>query len=235
METSLHRDLKALYAGEGAQTEVRLGGYRIDAVVGEQLIEIQHSALGAIRDKIRKLLTGHDVLVVKPIVVEKTLVKLDRKDGIVVERRRSPRRGKLLDVFDDLVHFSNVFPHPRLELEVVLLDSEDWRYPGHGRRRRRRAGDHVSFDERLVEVREVHRFRTAADLQQAFCHDCELPQQFHTGHLAEAWGVRRFIAQRAAYCLRKTGAIQAVGKQGNAWLYQLAAAPAARKRRRRAA
>ena len=52
METSLHRDLKKLYAGDDSQTEVVLGGYRIDAVSGGRLIEIQHGSLSAIRDKI---------------------------------------------------------------------------------------------------------------------------------------------------------------------------------------
>ena len=35
METSLHRELKSLYAGDDAQTEVVLDSYRIDAVVGD--------------------------------------------------------------------------------------------------------------------------------------------------------------------------------------------------------
>ncbi|HEX5102455.1 MAG TPA: hypothetical protein VFV87_01505, partial [Pirellulaceae bacterium] len=60
METTLHRQLKALYAGPEARTEERLEGYRIDAVRsipggglrGRQLVEIQHGSLAAIRDKI---------------------------------------------------------------------------------------------------------------------------------------------------------------------------------------
>ena len=32
METSLHRELKLLYAGRKAQYEVSLAGYRIDAI-----------------------------------------------------------------------------------------------------------------------------------------------------------------------------------------------------------
>ena len=42
----------------------------------------------------------------------------------------------MLDLFEELVHFTRVFPHPRLTLEVVLVEIEEWRYPGHGRRRR---------------------------------------------------------------------------------------------------
>ncbi len=54
METSLHQQLKALYAGDHGQTEVKLGKYRIDAVVAGELVEVQHGGLGAIRDKIRR-------------------------------------------------------------------------------------------------------------------------------------------------------------------------------------
>src|SRR6185312_1868014 len=68
METMLHRQLKALYAGKAARMEERVAGYRIDAVRGEQLIEIQHGGLAAIRTKIGRLLQEHSVLVVKPLV-----------------------------------------------------------------------------------------------------------------------------------------------------------------------
>src|SRR5205823_9869721 len=92
----------------------------------------------AIRDKIAVLLKKHDVLVVKPIVVRKHLVKLRREGGRIVSRRRSPKQRTLLDLFEELVHFTRVFPHRRLTLEVPLVEIEEWRYPGHGRRRRYR-------------------------------------------------------------------------------------------------
>ena len=38
--------------------------------------------------------------------------------------------------------------------------------------------------------------------------------------MAESLGVRRETAQRIAYVMRQTGAIQQVGKQGNAILYE---------------
>ncbi len=113
METSLHRDLKTLYAPGPAQFEVSLGGYRIDVVDRDRLIEIQHGSLAAIRDKVRDLLCDHQVLVVKPIVAGKLLVKRQSKGGAVASRRRSPLRGGLLDLFDELIHFTRVFPHPR--------------------------------------------------------------------------------------------------------------------------
>jgi hypothetical protein len=220
METSLHRDLKRLYAGDDARLEVRVGRYRIDAVCGQRLVEIQHGSLAAIRDKIRRLLVEHEVTVVKPIVARKLIVRRDAKGGEVVSRRSSPKRGGLLDVFHELVHFTRAFPHPRLALEVPLIEIEEWRYPGHGRRRRWRSGDCVVEDQKLITVRETHRLATAADLVRLI--SCPLPPTFHTGHLAEGLGVPRWIAQRIAYCLRQMGAVGEVGKAGNARLYQLA-------------
>jgi hypothetical protein len=218
MESSLHRQLKALYAPSREAQEVVCDGRRIDAVRDDELIEIQHGSLAAIRDKIRQLLARHPVRVVKPIVAVKHLVKLDERHGQVVGRRRSPKRGNVLDVFDELVYFTSVYPHQRLTLEVVLVDVEEWRYPGRGRRRRRRQGQYVVQDQLLLEVRAARQFRTAADLARLL--PPRLPRKFHTGHLAERLGIPRRSAQRIVYCLRETGALAMVGKLGNAVLYQ---------------
>jgi hypothetical protein len=218
METSLHRQLKARYADSPEDQEVVLDGYRIDAISDGELIEIQHGSLAAIRDKIAKLLKKHRVTVVKPIIARKQLIKLARLGGKVIESRLSPKRGQLLDVFDELVYFTRVFPHKRLTLEVVLVEVEELRYPGHGRRRRRRPRDFQVEDQRLLSVAGVHRFRTLADLRKILPR--QLSGTFHTGHLAECLEVKRWTAQRIAYCLREMGAIKKVGKQGNALLYR---------------
>jgi hypothetical protein len=218
METTLHRQLKESYLTDGAVVEQRVGRFRIDVARPGELVEIQLASLASIRDKIAALVQQHRVLLVKPIIARKVLVKLGRAGGRVVERRLSPKRGQLLDVFEELVHFTRVFPHRRLVLEVPLIEIEEWRYPGHGRRRWRRPGDHQVEDQRLVQVLEVHRYRSASDLCRFLPR--RLPRPFHTGQLAEQLGVQRWIAQRVAYCLREMGAIQPVGKDRGSWLYQ---------------
>lgn len=218
METSLHRDLKALYAGETDRREVRWGEFRIDVVRADELVEIQHGSLSAIRGKVARLLERHRVRVVKPIVIEKRLIKCRRRGAEVVDERRSPKRGSIWELFHELVYFVRVFPHPRLTLEVPLVEVEEWRYPGHGRRRRWRRDDFQVEDRKLLSVREVHRFHTPADL--AALAPAALPSPFHTGDLAAAIDVDRWFAQRIAYCLLHTGAAQLVGKRGNARLLQ---------------
>jgi hypothetical protein len=201
--------------------EERIAGYRIDAVRDDQLVEIQHGGLAAIRIKIARLLEKHDVLVVKPLVVRKQLVRLSKRGGKELVRRLSPKQGGLLDLFHELVYFTRVFPHPRLTLHAPLIEVEERRYPGHGRRRRWRRDDHVVEDQRLVAVVGVHQFQAATDLLTILPSD--LAQPFHSGHLADALGIRRWVAQRIVYCLRKCGAAEICGKSGNTVLYQRAA------------
>lgn len=222
METTLHRQLKSLYAGQEAVTEARLEGfaYRIDAVRGAELVEIQHGSLAAIRTKIADLLKSHQVLVVKPLVVRKELVSLSRRGGKQLSRRASPKRGTRLDLFHELVYFTRVFPHPNLTLETPLVEIEERRYPGHGKRRRWRAKDFVVEDQRLLSVTAVERFRSADDLWRLV--PAGLSEPFHTADLAAALKIPRWTAQRVAYCLRHTGAADVAGKRGNAWLYRRA-------------
>ena len=113
-----------------------------------------------------------------------------------------------------------MFPHVNLTLEVPLVEVEERRFPGHGRKRWRRVNDQQVEDVRLVDVGDVYRFSTGSDLLQLL--PSTLPQPFHTGHLAAQLNVHRSVAQRIAYCMRQTGAVTEVGKQGNTRLYQLA-------------
>ncbi|MBL9122426.1 MAG: hypothetical protein JNG90_02260 [Planctomycetaceae bacterium] len=231
METSLHRALKLRYALAPERCEQKLGRYRIDAIGADgRLIEIQHGSLGAIRRKIRDLLHAHDVLVVKPIVVGKQLVRRAHQDGPVIGRRRSPKQGSLIELFHELVYFVDVFPHERLTLEVLFVDIEEWRYPGHGRRRRWRANDHVVEDQHLVGVRETLRLATRADLRALLPPD--LPKPFHSGHVAQGLDMPRWVAQRVVYCLRRMEIAREVGKTGNTRLYEWTAASRARRKRR---
>lgn len=220
MESSLHRDLKRHYCGETGQIEVALSGYRIDVVRNGVLIEIQHASLGSIRSKILQLLKEHSVHVVKPIIARKRLVKLARRNGRVCDTRMSPQRKTLLDLFGELVYFTQVFPHPRLVLEAVLVEVEEVRYPRRGATRRGRRDFRVQ-DVKLLSFRQSLSLRTNQDLLHLLPPN--LAEPFDTHQLATALGIPRWQSQQIAYCCRHCGALEQVGKKGNSHLYRRAA------------
>lgn len=226
METSLHRQLKSLYAPEAERQELRLDEYRIDAVVAGELIEIQQGSLAAIRGKVKRLLERHRVRVVKPLAARTLLIRRDRRKGTDISRRWSPRHDSFATLFLDLVHFVDVFPHPRLTLEVVLVEQEEDRVPV--RRRWFRAKDYRTTDRRLIAIEDRRVLRTAGDLLGLV--DCDWRRigcggrggnVFTTEDIATACGIPRWLAQKLAYCLRKTGVFVPVGKRRHSWLYRL--------------
>lgn len=229
MEFSLHRQLKEAYSSSRSKMEVDVDGYRIDVVKGKTLIEIQASSLVSIRDKIQKLVEQYQVLVVKPIVQRKWIIRLDKKGGEVLSRRLSPKKGNALTAFEELVYLTRLFPHPRLTLELPLVSVEEYRFPGHGRRRWRRENDFVIDDIQLVERGESFRIKQPHHLL-SLLPSRKFPKEFTTQHLAKSASIHRSDAQRIAYTLRETGAIEACGKEGNAILYRIAKPSRAEKK-----
>jgi hypothetical protein len=95
-------------------------------------------------------------------------------------------------------------------------------------RRRRFGRDYKVEDRRLINVVSTHSLRTLKDLRALL--PSTLPTTFTTEELAREAKIPRWLAQKMAYCLRKTGAITVLGKQGRSMLYGQA-----RKRTRKAA
>lgn len=229
MATLLHQQLKEHYVSDPDRHEVVVGGFRIDAVDRKgRLIEIQCASLSAIRNKIRTLVDDHHVVVVKPLAARKKIVTLHRRGGDIVSTRFSPVRQTIAHVFLELVHFG-IFPHPRLQLDVLLTVQEEVRVPPTGQSSWRKK---YSVEERTLVTVEHHvKLKTANDLWKAL--DLQLPEQFTTADLVSASKMPRWLAQKAAWCFRRMEFFDVCGKAGNSVVYRLA--KAARPKRRKAA
>ena len=215
MSLLLTAALKAWYAGENDQVEVKVDGFIIDIVQGDLLVEIQTRSFSAIKRKLIKLTETHAVRLVHPIAREKWIVKLDKDGQTPLSRRKSPKKETLEQVFDELVSFPQLLLHPNFSLELLLTQEEDVRL--HKRKRRRRQKQWHTQERRLLAVVERHLFQTPADF--AALIPSNLADRFTTAHLAAAVGQPRALARKMAYCLREMGLIVAVGKRGRFILY----------------
>ena len=218
METSLHRQLKYHFAADSNSIEVTVDGFRIDAIDSDGfLVEIQHAGLGSIRDKAKKLLqNGHRLRIIKPLISCKWIETLDRDGGELLRRRKSPKKLAEVHIFRELIHFTQVFPSPRLTLEVLSVECIEQRLDQVNKRKRRK--QYKTLDQHLAKVGELNVLTGIADLWRILGNP-NLPRTFDTKELAQYLEQPRWFAQQIAFTLNRCGATEITGKRGNAIVY----------------
>ncbi|MCU0520845.1 MAG: hypothetical protein MUF84_09155 [Anaerolineae bacterium] len=216
-EKSLHAALKAWYAGDDGDVEARVGGYIVDVVRDDLLIEVQTRSFASVRAKVAALASDHRVLLAYPVALETWLVR-PAESGGRPSRRKSPKRGSALAIFPELVSFPGLVASPNFEIDVVFTREDVLRH--YDARRGWRDHGWVTDDRILLEVVETQRFAGPADFATLLPDG--LGEPFSTAELARAVKRTQRFAQKMAYCLREMGLLADVGRRGHAILYRRA-------------
>jgi hypothetical protein len=215
-EYSLHSEIKEWYMVSGDELEVKVEDFIVDIFQGRLLIEIQTGNFSAIKRKLIKLLLNNQVRLVYPIAKLKWIVHVS-KSGEFVRRRKSPKKGKLTDVFYELVYVPRLIKDRNFSLEVLLIEEEEVRC-NDGKGSWRRRGFSVK-DRKLLNVFDRIIFEDSRDFLELLPK--ELDGHFTNKVLALKLGISISLAQKITYCLRKMGAISIAGKKRNEFLFQV--------------
>jgi hypothetical protein len=211
-ERGLHAELKDWLMKPGDLAEGMVWGYRADIIRGNLLIEIQTGNFPQIRLKLVRLLKGYRVRLVHPVPERKWIIR--DVDGNR-QRRVSPHRGRVEEVFNELVYCPTLPLDPNFALEVVLVDAEErqavrWR----GKKRTR----YTVTERHLLRVVGHVVFERPSDYLRLLP---EMNGAFTARQLSKASGLRITLARRMVYCLVKMGAIEEVGSVARAKLYRV--------------
>jgi len=217
-ESSLHSSIRGWYARPGDKFEVRVGNFVVDLVRDDLLIEIQTRNFSVIKKKMESLVEKHNVRLVYPIPLTRWILRVSQLGGVVVSRRKSPKKGRLIDVFDELVRMPCLIKEENFTLEVLMIEEEEVRCSdGKGSWRRRG----VSIKDRtLLDVVERVTFTNKEDFLRFVPQ--ELPQPFTNRSIANSLEIPLRLSRRMTYSLKKMGAIKAVGRSGKEFLFETA-------------
>jgi hypothetical protein len=181
-------------------------------------VEIQTRNFAAIKRKLAKLTVRHPVRLVYPIAQEKWIIRLAEGRHGQFSRRKSPKRGAIEHVFEELVSFPELLLNPNFSIELLLIQEEEVRRYDATRKWRRKGW--VTYQRQLLQVMEQRLFQVPADMGALV--PSTLAEPFTTFDLALAIAKPRRLAQKMVYCLRLMGCITPTGKRGNAILYSRA-------------
>ncbi|MCB2293267.1 hypothetical protein LGK95_07010 [Clostridium algoriphilum] len=214
-EKSLHSSIKQWYVVPGDRFEVKIDKYVIDLVREDSLIEIQTKNFSAIGNKLRDLVKYNKVMLVHPIAVEKYIVTTEVAGG-VISRRKSPKKGKLVNLFDELIRIPDLMAEDNFILEILMTKEEEIRCKD-GKGSWRRKGISIK-DRKLLEVIEKVTFREEKDFLMFLPE--ELPENFTNKNLAKTLAITVFKARKITYCLRKMNIIKEIGKLKNELIFE---------------
>jgi hypothetical protein len=214
-EKSLHSSIKKWYAVPGDRLEVKLDKYIIDLVREDSLIEIQTKNFSAIGNKLRDLVKYNKVMLVHPIAVEKYIVTIDELSK-EVSRRKSPKKGKLSDLFDELIRIPDLVSEDNFVLEILMTKEEEIRCKD-GKGSWRRKGVSI-VDRKLIEVVEKITFKEEKDF--SIFIPKEIEASFTNKELAKALKITVYKARKVTYCLRKMEIIKQIGKNRNELIFE---------------
>jgi hypothetical protein len=214
-EFSLHSEIKKWYSFPGDQFEARLGNYVVDILRGDLVIEVQTKNFSAIRGKLETLIKSYKVRLVYPLPEQKWITHIS-KDNKVTSRRKSPRKGRLTDLFLELVMIPQLIGEDNFSLEVLFVDEEEVRCEdGKGSWRRR--GVSIK-DRKLIAVNDRIVFERKVDFLKVLPKS--LNGVFTNRELAGLAKISIRNARQMTYCLRRSGIIQIAGKKGRELMFQ---------------
>ena len=208
-ESSFHVQLKEWYAKPGDKVEHQVGDYVIDVVHDDLLIEIQTQSFSALKKKLKNLTKDHKVRLVHPVISDKWITYGDKK-------RLSPKHCTHLNLFDELVYIPKLITNPNLSVETVLVQVEESRKKKDNKGVWRRRNWSL-IDKRLINVTDSKVYHQPSDFLEIIPSDLELP--FTNRDLSKKIDQPINLVRKMTYCLRKMGALQVVGKKGNAFLF----------------
>lgn len=215
-EYSLHTQIKNWYSNQQDEIEVKVEDYIIDVVRNGLLIEIQTRNLSAIKKKLVKLLLNNRVRVVYPIAKIKWITYLS-KSGEVVKKRKSPKKGKIVDLFAEMVHIAKLVNYENFSFEVLLIEEEEVRC-NDGKGSWRRKGVSIK-DRKLLKVFSSVIFENRNSYLNFIPNN--LHASFTNRILAKELRISIKAAQKITYCLRKMKILTIDGKKKRALLFRV--------------
>ena len=136
-------------------------------------------------------------------------------EGEILSKRKSPKKGRVEEVFDELIYLPKLIKKSNFSLDVLLINSEEVLIDDGLESWRRRKWS--VLDKRLLKVVDNVMFNSPKDFLELLPKMLSFP--FTVAELAKELRLRLSLAQRMAYCLRKMDVIKLVGKRGRAFLY----------------
>ena len=128
-EKILHKTLKYYLCSDDSKHEIKIkksnsGILYADVYDNEMIYEIQTRGFDKLRDKLSEFLIEHKVTIVHAVAHKKNIYKV-YETGEIIGPTKSPKTGKVFEVFKELYKIKTYLNNPNLNLKIFLICLSD--------------------------------------------------------------------------------------------------------------
>lgn len=215
-EKTLHSVIKNYIEPDEQKQEVKLGRFYVDILNDSGIVEVQTQNFNLLRRKLDVFLPEHTVTVAYPMIAEKWLYWIDEETGEVSKRRKSPIRGSYYRAFVELYKIKQYLTNSNLRIRLMLINMEEYRMlNGWSEDKKKGSTRHDRIPMSIVEEQIIS---TVEDYQMLI--PPTLGETFTSKDFMKEAKISPKMAQCGMNVLFYVGAVERVGKKGNAYVYK---------------
>lgn len=212
-EKTVHQFLKYYICDDSSFHEIKLGSHIVDIFKDNHVYEIQTQGFDKLRKKLEYLLREHLVTIVYPVMVDKTVYKVD-EDGVVSNGRKSTKKSTVLSIGFELYKIKDYLLNKNLSFKIVLIKGDEYQTTRLDKYKRIKSTRIDQYPKEILDVIDISN-----------CHDFInlIPNDLGHFKIKDFQKVIKLSGRKLSSSIlayRHIGVIELVGKDGKANVYK---------------
>lgn len=226
-EKTVHAVLKYYYVPNEAYHEIKVGNYVADALFDGEIYEIQSKSFFTMKNKLDLFLKDHDVTIIYPIPISKTISYIDPDTGEISKPVKSSKKGKLYDIVPEIYGIKDYLKNKKLHFILCFIEMDEYKIlDGWSKDKKKGATKMDRTPRKIIGEFRIDKKRDFINLLPGYTNgrrdkDCPIPVEFTTKDIAELTGVHVSYAQTLLNVLCSLELTYKIGTRGRCNLYSM--------------
>lgn len=221
-EKILHKTLKYYLCSDETKHEIKIkksnsGILYADVYDNEMIYEIQTRGFDKLRNKLSEFLIEHKVTIVHAIAHKKNIYKVF-ETGEIEGPTKSPKTGKVFEVFKELYKIKSYLNNPNLSLKIFLIDMDEYRYVVE--KKHARSSGYVREKQIPKSIYHIYDFKGKNDYIKLL-EDLNLEENFTSLDLKKNAKINKTLSTVTLNILTHLEVVERIGKKGNNYIYKI--------------
>ncbi len=212
-EKTVHQFLKYYICEDPTFHEIKINNHIVDILKDNHVFEIQTQGFDKMRKKLEHLLPIYHVTIVYPIMIDKTIFKIN-EEGILLSQRKSPKKPSILSIGFELYKIKDFLLHQNLSFKIVLIKGDEYQTTRLDKYKRLKSTRIDQYPKEILNIVDIYDHHDFINL---------IPDDLGNFKINDFKKVSKLTGRKLSSCIlafRHLGVIELIAKDGKANVYK---------------